>query len=588
MPKLRPAHLTCQLARLLVLALFCLASAHTAQAQAPAFSYQGRLTDGGQPANGAFDLRFILFDALIGGAQQGPIVTLEDVIVTNGGFTVTLDFGAAAFPGAARFLEISVRPGASVGAFTLLAPRQAVNSTPYALRSLNAGSADALSAACVGCVNSGQIGSVAGSAIIGAIPAAAVPAGSGNYVQNNTTQQASSNFNISGDGTAGGTLSGNLVNAATQFNLGGSRILSKAGTDNLFAGAGAGTANTTGSSNAFFGPSTGGSNTAGSNNTFSGDNAGTANTGGSNNSFFGYRAGFGNTTGGNNTIIGFGANTGANNLSFATALGASATVAASNTIALGRSAGQDAVNVPGALTVTGALTANGAGLANLNASNITTGTLDNNRLGVVPTTKGGTGLSAAGVAANYLRSDGTNWASSALQAADLSGIVGTIRGGTGLSAAGAAANYLRSNGAVWASSALQAVDIPTGSANYIQNSAALQASSNFNISGNGTAGGTLSGNIVNTSTQYNISNNRVLSIPGSNTFAGISAGGANTTGVDNAFFGLNAGNVNTEGTNNSFFGSRAGFVNTTGDNNAFFGELTGDANTDGGQQHLHR
>ena len=160
MTKLRLADFTRQLARLLALTLICLASAHATQAQSPGFSYQGRLTDGGVTANGAFDLRFILYDMLVGGAQQGPIITLEDVAVANGVFTVTLDFGASAFPGAVRWLEIGVRPGASVGVFTLLSPRQSVNSTPYALRSLNAGAADSLSVACVSCVTSGQIGSL--------------------------------------------------------------------------------------------------------------------------------------------------------------------------------------------------------------------------------------------------------------------------------------------------------------------------------------------------------------------------------------------------------------------------------------------
>ena len=232
--------------------------------------------------------------------------------------------------------------------------------------------------------------------------------------------------------------------------------------------------------------------------------------------------------------------------------------------------------------MTGALTANGAGLTNLNAGNITTGTLDNNRLGVVPTTKGGTGLSAAGAAANYLRSDGTNWASSALQAADLSGIVGIIRGGTGLSVTGAAGNYLRSNGTNWASSALQAADIPTGSANYIQNSNSLQASSNFNLSGNGTAGGTLSGNIVNATAQFNLNGSRILSNPGTdNLFAGIGVGASNTTGFQNAFFGQGAGQSNTEGIGNTIVGRLAGSFNTTGNSNAFFGRSAGSANTTG-------
>jgi len=81
-----------------------------------------------------------------GGAQQGLTITLDDVPVINGIFTVSLDFGLAVFTGANRFLEVSVRVGAESGAYTTLAPRQPVASTPYAIKSLNAAAAEALSA----------------------------------------------------------------------------------------------------------------------------------------------------------------------------------------------------------------------------------------------------------------------------------------------------------------------------------------------------------------------------------------------------------------------------------------------------------
>jgi hypothetical protein len=95
------------------------------------FTYQGRLTDGGNPANGVYDLQFILYDAVTGGAQVGPIVTSDDVAVANGLFTVNLDFGNV-YNGTSLFLDIAVRPGASAGTFTPLAPRQALTPTPYA------------------------------------------------------------------------------------------------------------------------------------------------------------------------------------------------------------------------------------------------------------------------------------------------------------------------------------------------------------------------------------------------------------------------------------------------------------------------
>src|SRR5262249_30787277 len=110
-------------------------------AQTTAFTYQGSLNNGGNPANGPYDFQFKLFDAAMGGAQICPPIPINSVMVSNGAFTVALDFlCASAFPGAARFLEISVRP-ANVGAFTTLSPLQPIRSTPYAIRSLTAGNA---------------------------------------------------------------------------------------------------------------------------------------------------------------------------------------------------------------------------------------------------------------------------------------------------------------------------------------------------------------------------------------------------------------------------------------------------------------
>jgi hypothetical protein len=97
------------------------------------FTYQGRLTDGGSPANGTYDFQFKLYDAASNGAQVGSTITMEDVTITDGLFTVALDFGSSAFTGDARYLEIGVRPGSSTGAYTTLTPRQALTPTPYAL-----------------------------------------------------------------------------------------------------------------------------------------------------------------------------------------------------------------------------------------------------------------------------------------------------------------------------------------------------------------------------------------------------------------------------------------------------------------------
>ena len=230
-------------------------------------------------------------------------------------------------------------------------------------------------------------------------------------------------LSVANTGTGPALTALGAINTSTQYNIGGSRILTNAGVNNLIAGAGAGAvnagqanaffgnsaglANMNGDFNSFFGSGAGRANVGGDNNSFFGSNAGLSNTGGFQNSFFGREAGtnntggsfnsffgrssglsnttgeansffgqdagilnttggynafFGNTsgrqnttgrgnsffgvfagdlntTGNNNTAIGIGANVGANNLTFATALGASALVARSNALVLGGIAG---------------------------------------------------------------------------------------------------------------------------------------------------------------------------------------------------------------------------------------------------------
>jgi hypothetical protein len=104
-------------------------SLNSACAQSTAFTYQGRLAQSGALANGTYNLSFALFGSSNGGAQIGNTIT-TNFAITNGVFTVALDFGAN-FPGANRWLEISVATGANPP--VTLAPRQMLTPTPYAV-----------------------------------------------------------------------------------------------------------------------------------------------------------------------------------------------------------------------------------------------------------------------------------------------------------------------------------------------------------------------------------------------------------------------------------------------------------------------
>src|SRR2546430_8191713 len=98
-----------------------LISTASAFAQGTMFTYQGQLNNGANAANGSYDLRFIVYNNSVGGSQQGPILTNAATTVSNGLFTVTLDFGAGVFIRPDRWLEIAVRTNGN-GAFTLLRP----------------------------------------------------------------------------------------------------------------------------------------------------------------------------------------------------------------------------------------------------------------------------------------------------------------------------------------------------------------------------------------------------------------------------------------------------------------------------------
>ena len=103
-----------------------------------AFTYQGQLREGGVPANGRYDLRFELFNSETGGSPSSSPVAQNAVFVSNGLFSVSLDFGANVFNGANCWLQIGVRPAESPDPFVTLSPRQSLTPAPYSLYTLKA------------------------------------------------------------------------------------------------------------------------------------------------------------------------------------------------------------------------------------------------------------------------------------------------------------------------------------------------------------------------------------------------------------------------------------------------------------------
>ena len=125
--------------KLHLLSLALLSLPGFAHAQGTAFNYQGRLNDGTTSATGLYDFAFNVFDAAVGGAALAGPVALDAVPVTNGVFSVSLNFGPDIFTGPARWLEITVRTN-GVGAPSILTPRTSLLPTPYAIFAGKAGS----------------------------------------------------------------------------------------------------------------------------------------------------------------------------------------------------------------------------------------------------------------------------------------------------------------------------------------------------------------------------------------------------------------------------------------------------------------
>jgi len=165
----------------------------TVFAQGTAFSYQGRLNDGGSPATGIYDLRFAVCDALASGNVVAGPKTNSATGVTNGLFAVTLDFGSGVFTGSNRWVEIAARTNGAA-AFTTLAPRQPIQPVPYAIM---ANSASNL----LGTLPAGQL---TGTVANGALPAS--PTFSGTVTAGSFSGNGANLTSLNANNLSSGTL----------------------------------------------------------------------------------------------------------------------------------------------------------------------------------------------------------------------------------------------------------------------------------------------------------------------------------------------------------------------------------------------
>ncbi len=379
-------------------------------AQGTAFTYQGKLNDGGSPANGCYDVRSLIWDASTNGNVVAGPLTNSATGVTNGLFAVTLDFGSGVFTGPDRWLELDVRTNGG-GTFTNLVPLQPINPVPYAIMANTA------------------------SNLLGPLPAA---------------QLSGSVSNISN------IYLPLTANGAGAIYSGGNRLIQGYGSGDFFAGANAGNFTMSG-----------GGNTA------VGSQALWANTTGADNSSLGYSSLLNNTSGSENTAVGIDALAnnvmGGHNVALGSMAGFNIT--GDNNIEIGNwgsSTDNNAIRIGDTQTQTfiaGVINGNGAGLTNLNGSSFAGNSLNlggTNRVAPltvppnVPFTAiggvgRGTGPVAVAVAGNYAYV--VNYDGSMLMVFDVStpsapasnSFVSTLGGPVSIAVAGCYA-YVANNG----------------------------------------------------------------------------------------------------------------------------------------------
>jgi hypothetical protein len=338
--------------------------------------------------------------------------------------------------------------------------------------------------------------------------------GSPFYVQNGTTTQTGASFNIDGNGTVGGTLAGATVNSTNGYQVGGTTVFNaSAALENIAIGDGAGNASGTGIDNQSLGFNAGKSLTTGAYDVLIGSGTGLATTTGSNDVAIGILSARYQTSGSLNTFVG-------------PYTGFSTTTGSNNTF-LGNGAGN--LNTTGNFNTfvgdsVGYVNTTGSGNLYLGAG---TGGANN-------TGSNNVYLSNAGVVeSNAIRIGNTQTATY------IAGIYGT--------------------------------SVAAGQPVVIDNTGHLGSTTAVNVSG------TVTGNVVNSTTGYEIGGKTIFNANPTleNIVIGDGAGNAATTGNNNQFVGVSAGANVTTGSANVFFGPFAGYSTTTGLDNTAIGDHSG-------------
>src|ERR1035438_5048403 len=123
---LRTAH-----SALLLALLFTLHAPRSTYAQGTAFTYQGRLFDNTNPANGNYALKFTVYPDATTGMPALAGTNLAPVSVSNGLFTVVLDFGPGLFTGPPRWLQVDSATNSVSPNYIPMTPRQQLTPAPY-------------------------------------------------------------------------------------------------------------------------------------------------------------------------------------------------------------------------------------------------------------------------------------------------------------------------------------------------------------------------------------------------------------------------------------------------------------------------